>query len=115
VYVNDLADNVSDEGGRAGKWAAFYALGGIAPEPVRIPLRNGTGVRSVTPQAICLGDDAVISLRVSAPGDDQKLRIFSGDKIIIEKSLEHTSPAEMIVTNLPAQDAFCEEISITVT
>jgi NADPH-dependent 2,4-dienoyl-CoA reductase/sulfur reductase-like enzyme/CxxC motif-containing protein len=55
VYVNDLVDNVSDEGERAGKWAAARALGRIPAEPVRVQVQNGAGVRSVTPQSACPG------------------------------------------------------------
>jgi NADPH-dependent 2,4-dienoyl-CoA reductase/sulfur reductase-like enzyme len=114
VYVNDLADNVSTEGELAGKWAAARALGRIVSEPIRVPVRNGAGVRSVTPQKICSGDDAAISLRVNVPGKDQKLRILSGGaeggRVIAEKLLIRTSPAVMLRIKLPAQDADCREI-----
>jgi NADPH-dependent 2,4-dienoyl-CoA reductase/sulfur reductase-like enzyme len=112
VYVNDLADNVSDEGERAGRWAAARALGRILSEPARIPVRNGAGVRSLTPQTVCAGDAAVISLRVDAPGRDRRVLVSSGGRIIAEKKAEHTSPAEMILVNLPARDADCGEILV---
>jgi NADPH-dependent 2,4-dienoyl-CoA reductase/sulfur reductase-like enzyme len=114
VYVNDLADNVSEEGERAGKWAASRALGGILSEPVRVPVRNGAGVRSVTPQSICAGDGAVISLRVTVPGEDQRLRVFSGDTVIAEEPLDHTSPAEMLRIKAPAPETGCREIRVEV-
>jgi NADPH-dependent 2,4-dienoyl-CoA reductase/sulfur reductase-like enzyme len=114
VYVNDLVDNVSEEGERAGKWAASRALGRLLSEPVRIPVQNGAGVRSVMPQSICAGDGAVISLRVTVPGEDQKLRVFFGDTIIVEKLLDHTSPAEMLQIKLPAPETDCREIRVEV-
>jgi NADPH-dependent 2,4-dienoyl-CoA reductase/sulfur reductase-like enzyme len=115
VYVNDLVDNVSGEGERAGKWAAAYALGRIPSAPLRIPVRNGAGVRSLTPQTVCSGDDAaVISLRVGVPGRDQRVLVSSGNQVIAEKKVDHTSPAEMILVNLPALDADCGEIRVEV-
>jgi NADPH-dependent 2,4-dienoyl-CoA reductase/sulfur reductase-like enzyme len=112
VYVNDLVDNVSDEGERAGKWAASYALGKSAADPAGIPVRHGAGISSATPQAILPGEDAVMSLRASAPGNDKKLRVVSGGKIIANKKLEHVSPAEMITLNLPARNDFGETICV---
>jgi NADPH-dependent 2,4-dienoyl-CoA reductase/sulfur reductase-like enzyme len=114
VYVNDLADSVSEEGERAGKWAASRALGRILAEPVRVPVRNGAGVRSVTPQSVCAGEGAVIGLRVTEPGEDRKLRVFSGDTITVEKTLDHTSPAEMLRIELPAPETGCREIRVEV-
>ena len=114
VYVNDLVDNVSEEGERAGKWAAARALGRLSSEPVRIPVQNGAGVRSVSPQSICAGDGAVISLRVNAPGKDQRLRVFSGATVIAEKPLDRTSPAEMLRVGLPAPEVGCRGIRVEV-
>jgi NADPH-dependent 2,4-dienoyl-CoA reductase/sulfur reductase-like enzyme len=114
VYVNDLVDNVSEEGERAGKWAAYRGMDKIFSEPVRVPVRNGAGVRSVSPQSICAGDGAVISLRVTVPGEDQKLRVFSGGTVIAEKPLDRTSPAEMLQIKLPAPETGCREIQVEV-
>jgi NADPH-dependent 2,4-dienoyl-CoA reductase/sulfur reductase-like enzyme len=114
VYVNDLVDNVSDEGERAGKWAAARALGRIPVGTVRVPVQNGAGVRSVTPQSVCAGDEAVISLRVNVPGKDQRLRVFRGDTVIAEKALDHTSPAEMLRIKLPVQEEDCRGIRVEV-
>jgi NADPH-dependent 2,4-dienoyl-CoA reductase/sulfur reductase-like enzyme len=114
VYVNDLVDNVSVEGERAGKWAAARALGKVSLEPARVPVQHGAGVRSVTPQTICCGDAAVIGLRVNVPGKNQKLRVFSGDTVIVENFLDHTSPAEMLQIKLPAPEADCREIRVEV-
>jgi NADPH-dependent 2,4-dienoyl-CoA reductase/sulfur reductase-like enzyme len=114
VYVNDLVDNVSEEGEQAGKWAAARALGRLPPESVRVPVRNDAGVRSVTPQSICAGDGAVISLRVNVPGEDQRLRVFFGATVIVEKPLDHTSPAEMLRVRLPAPEEGCPGIRVEV-
>jgi NADPH-dependent 2,4-dienoyl-CoA reductase/sulfur reductase-like enzyme len=114
VYVNDLVDNVSDEGELAGKWAAVHALGGFSLDSVRIPVQSGTGVRSITPQRICAGDATVISLRVNAPGKDKKLRAVSGDKVLAEKVFDHTSPAEMLQIRLPVPEAGYREIRVEV-
>jgi thioredoxin reductase len=114
VYVNDLVDNVSDEGERAGKWAAARAFDRLSLAPVRIPVQCGMGVRSVTPQTICFGDAALIGLRVNVPGKNQKLRDFFGDTIGVEKLLDHTSPAEMLQIKLPALEKDCREIRVEV-
>jgi hypothetical protein len=81
---------------------------------VGVPVQNGAGVRSVSPQSVCAGDEAVISLRVNAPGKDQKLLAFSGDTVIAEKALDHTSPAEMLRIKLPVQEEDCRGIRVEV-
>jgi hypothetical protein len=114
VYVNDLADNVSNEGELAGKWAAVRALGGFSSDSVRIPVQIGTGIQSITPQKICTGDATIISLRVNVPGKDQSLRAVSGDKVLAEKTFDHTSPAEMLQIKLPVPEADCRGIRVEV-
>jgi hypothetical protein len=114
VYVNDLADNVSNEGELAGKWAAVRALGGFSSNSARIPIQIGTGIQSITPQKICTGDASVISLRVTVPGKDQRLRAVSGDKVLVEKKFDHTSPAEMLQIKLPVPEADCREILVEI-
>jgi NADPH-dependent 2,4-dienoyl-CoA reductase/sulfur reductase-like enzyme len=114
VYVNDLVDNVSSEGELAGKWAAAHALGGFSSDPVRIPVQSGMGIRSITPQRICTGDAAVIGLRVDVPGENKKLRAVSGEKVLAEKVLGHTSPAEMLQIKIPVLDADCRGIRVEV-
>jgi NADPH-dependent 2,4-dienoyl-CoA reductase/sulfur reductase-like enzyme len=114
VYVNDLVDNVSNEGELAGKWAAVHALGKFSPNAVRIPVQRGTGIQSVTPQKICSGDASVINMRVNVPGKNKKLRAVSGNRVLAEKAFDRTSPAEMLQIKLPALEADCREIRVEV-
>jgi hypothetical protein len=122
LHVNDLVDNVSEEGELAGTWAARYALGAgpggarsaAADGPAKIPVRAGAGIRYVTPQSVYPGETAAISLRVDVPGKDATLRLSSGDTVLTEKYFEYTNPAEMIVINTPVPEKVFPELEINV-
>jgi NADPH-dependent 2,4-dienoyl-CoA reductase/sulfur reductase-like enzyme len=114
LHVNDLVDNVSDEGELAGKWAARYALDTVTGGAVKIPVKAGSGVRYVTPQSAYSGEKAAVSLRVNAPGRDNTLRVSCANTVLVEKSFEYTNPAEMILMNLPVPEAVSGELEISV-
>jgi NADPH-dependent 2,4-dienoyl-CoA reductase/sulfur reductase-like enzyme len=114
LHVNDLVDNVSDEGEQAGKWAAFYAQGKTPADPARIPVHKGTGVRYVTPQTLCDNEETTLNLRVTTPGNNKKLRISSGGNTVMERSLPYTNPAEMILAKIPGHTGSIKEILVEV-
>jgi NADPH-dependent 2,4-dienoyl-CoA reductase/sulfur reductase-like enzyme len=104
LHVNDLADNVTEEGELAGTWAARHALGKAAGKPGKLPVRHGAGIRYTSPQAVYTGETAMMNLRVTMPGTDRILRFSNGDRVLAEKVMKHTSPAEMITLKLPVPD-----------
>jgi len=114
LHVNDLVDNVSEEGEWAGTRAAEYVFGTIFTETIKIPVHAGRGIRYVTPRELYAHEAAVLSLRVSIPGNNTTVRINSGKTIILEKEFRHTSPAEMIRLNVPTQDAIYHKLTVTV-
>lgn len=113
MQVNDLVDNVSDEGDIAGKWAAFHALGRAPQAAGTCPVRQGDGIRYITPQLIYLKEDSTLSFRVTAPGQDKTLRVSSGNKTLMKKTLKRVNPAEMIRVHFPAQEINPGEITVS--
>jgi NADPH-dependent 2,4-dienoyl-CoA reductase/sulfur reductase-like enzyme len=91
VHVNDLVDNVTLEGEKAGQNAAEYASGKASQE-MRIKLEAGENVRYVVPQMITGKREVTIRLRVKEPGRDVILRV--GD--IMAKKLKVVKPSEML-------------------
>jgi NADPH-dependent 2,4-dienoyl-CoA reductase/sulfur reductase-like enzyme len=91
VHVNDLVDNVTLEGEKAGQNAAEHALGKASPK-MGIKLEAGENVRYVIPQMITGKREVTIRLRVKEPGRDVTLRV--GD--IMAKKLKVVKPSEML-------------------
>ncbi|MDR1373502.1 MAG: FAD-dependent oxidoreductase [Treponema sp.] len=104
LHVNDLADNVTEEGDLAGTWAARHALGKLAGKSGKLPVRHGAGIRYTSPQTVYPGETATVNLRVTAPGIDKTLRFSNGGRALAERVFKHTSPAEMITLKLPVPD-----------
>jgi NADPH-dependent 2,4-dienoyl-CoA reductase/sulfur reductase-like enzyme len=104
LHVNDLADNVSEEGELAGMWAARHALGKVTGKPEQLPVRHGAGIRYTSPQAVYAGEPAIMNLRVNTPGIDKTLRFSSGNRVLAERIFKHTSPAEMVSLKVPVPD-----------
>jgi NADPH-dependent 2,4-dienoyl-CoA reductase/sulfur reductase-like enzyme len=91
VHVNDLVDNVTWEGEKAGQSAAEQASGKASPK-MGIKLEAGENVRYVIPQMITGEREVAIRLRVKEPGRDVILRV--GD--IMVKKLKVVKPSEML-------------------
>ncbi len=91
VHVNDLVDNVTLEGEKAGQNAAELALGKASPK-MEIELEAGENVRYVIPQMITGQREVAIRLRVKEPGRDVTLKV--GD--IMAKKLKVVKPSEML-------------------
>jgi NADPH-dependent 2,4-dienoyl-CoA reductase/sulfur reductase-like enzyme len=91
VHVNDLVDNVTLEGEKAGQNAAEHASEKAAPK-MGIKLVAGDNVRYVIPQMITGEREVTIRLRVKEP---EKGVIFKvGD--IMTKTLKVVKPSEML-------------------
>jgi NADPH-dependent 2,4-dienoyl-CoA reductase/sulfur reductase-like enzyme len=97
LHVNDLVDNVTREGEKAGASAAAFAAGGIEPGNNRIRLFAGENVRYVVPQVVNLGEGFTLSLRVKEPAENTKLMV--GD--IYSKNLRVIKPSQMIRVDIP--------------
>jgi NADPH-dependent 2,4-dienoyl-CoA reductase/sulfur reductase-like enzyme len=91
VHVNDLVDNVTLEGEKAGQNAAEHASGKAAPK-MGIRLEAGENVRYVIPQMITGEREVTIRLRVKEPEKGVILKV--GD--IMTKTLKVVKPSEML-------------------
>jgi NADPH-dependent 2,4-dienoyl-CoA reductase/sulfur reductase-like enzyme len=107
LHVNDLVDNVSDEGNLAGQWAASFALGTYF-KARHLPIRCGEGIGYTVPQHICDNNSFTLSLRASVPGNDKILCVSAGNEMIYKNEYKRVSPSEMIRANIPS---FCENAS----
>ncbi len=98
VQVHDLADNVSEEGARAGRCAARYALGRLPGGGAVVPCVPGRNVRYVCPQTIRTGGDAekaVLHFRVAQPEQNVKLVVRCGESIVAQQKELRANPGEM--------------------
>ncbi len=98
VQVHDLADNVSEEGARAGRCAARYALGRLPGGGAGVPCVPGRNVRYVCPQTIRTGGDAekaVLHFRVAQPEQNVKLVVRCGESIVAQQKELRANPGEM--------------------
>ncbi len=98
VHVNDLADNVSEESARAGKYAAQYAKKTLPKADGTIACVTGRNVRYLCPQKIqkAEGSEKVsLYFRVLNPELGVKLVARCGDEIIAQKKEFRVNPGEM--------------------
>lgn len=91
VHVNDLVDNVTLEGEKAGQSAAEHASGKASPK-MGIKLEAGENVRYVIPQMITGQREVAIRLRVKEPEKDVILKVGE----LMTKRLKVVKPSEML-------------------
>jgi thioredoxin reductase len=101
VVVYDLVDFVSQEGGRAGMYAARYAAGNLEKGGRTFGLVPGNNVRVLSPQVLTAGSDAILYLRVGEPVEG-KCRLFTVPDIF-SKSLRYARPGEMNEVKVSAE------------
>ncbi len=107
LHVNDLADNVTVEGEKAGRAAAQYAAGKLPAAVREVACRAGEGIRYVSPQKVVVGADgagARLHFRVLAPGGAAELRALADGETLAVRKVLRTSPGEMehLDVTLPA-------------
>jgi NADPH-dependent 2,4-dienoyl-CoA reductase/sulfur reductase-like enzyme len=100
LHVNDLVDNVTREGEKAGLNAANYAMGKTASEENMIPLKAGENIRYIIPQAISQGKEVTLSLRVKEPAED--VQIKAGE--ILTKRFRAVKPSQMVQVTITSKE-----------
>ncbi|MEG0068425.1 NAD(P)/FAD-dependent oxidoreductase [Cetobacterium sp.] len=104
VHVHDLVDFVSEEGERAGKFAACY----VSAENCKLEhvstIKNGYGIVYTVPQMINLDNlqnKLEIFMRVNNVYKNKKIVVREGDNIIASFKRVHLAPGEMEKILLP--------------
>jgi hypothetical protein len=101
VVVYDLVDFVSQEGERAGMYAARYAAGNLGKGARSLKLVPGNNVRILSPQVLTAETDVTIYLRVGEPVEG-KCRLFA-EPGVFSKNLRYARPGEMNEVKVSAE------------
>jgi NADPH-dependent 2,4-dienoyl-CoA reductase/sulfur reductase-like enzyme len=101
VVVYDLVDFVSQDGERAGKSAARYALGKLEKGPREFAIETTRNIRVISPQKLSGGQDVTVFLRVAEPVED-KCRLYA-EPGIFSQTLRYARPGEMNEVRLSAE------------
>ena len=128
LHVHDLVDYVSEEAGRAGKFAAEYirqtagdgaGTASAADGSTSIPLIPSGGVRYTVPQSIRLShmeDTLLVRFRVGSVFTDAVLTVTAGDTCLLRQKKKKLAPGEMqqIILKKSAIPADAQSITICV-
>lgn len=128
LHVHDLVDYVSEEAGRAGKFAAEYirqtagdgaGSASAADSSIGIPLIPSGGVRYTVPQSVRLShmeDTLLVRFRVGSVFTDAVLTVTAGDTCLLRQKKKKLAPGEMqqIILKKSAIPADAQSITICV-
>ncbi len=116
LHVNDLVDNVSQEGEDAGRYAAMYAEGKL-PSKKAVEVKAGDGVRYVCPQKIVPveGQDVTLYFRTVVPGRKTCLKAQQLGEVLAKQNVIASSPGTMESIVIPADKVAALTGDITVT
>lgn len=104
LHVHDIVDNVTKEAERAGENAAKYVLGELTPSKTS-NLKNGYGIRYVSPQSYYEGDGIVnVNFRVSKIFENAKIVVKNNGKEIRKIEKRILLPAEMETVVIAKKD-----------
>lgn len=95
LHVHDLADYVSEEGKRAGKSAAEYALGKVDNAKIRIIEPHGIVSYTVPSYVSCENGDITVLYRVRKKAEKASVKITCGGAVLSEKKRMFIAPGEM--------------------
>ena len=93
VVVYDLVDFVSEEGERAGRNAARFAVGKLARPARRFAVETDEKIRVISPQFLHGAEDTTLYLRVAEPVEG-RCRIFA-EPGLFSQTLRYARPGEM--------------------
>lgn len=128
LHVHDLVDYVSEEAGRAGKFAAEYirqtagdgaGSASAVDSSIGIPLIPSGGVRYTVPQSVRLShmeDTLLVRFRVGSVFTDAVLTVTAGDTCLLRQKKKKLAPGEMqqIILKKSAIPADAQSITICV-
>lgn len=117
VHVNDLADNVSVESAKAGKYAAQYAMGTLPQTQKTVANITGENVRYLCPHSLSVAkDNEKVSLYFRALHPDGKVTLVarSGDKILAKKKRPRVNPGEMEHIDFNTADIEGDSVTVEV-
>jgi NADPH-dependent 2,4-dienoyl-CoA reductase/sulfur reductase-like enzyme len=103
LHVHDIVDYVTIEAEKAGRNAAEFAEKGEVKKK-RIEVKAGEGIQYVLPKKTCPSYDTELFLRVEEPGQNKKLIVSSGKKILKKVKKKVVVPSEMIRLKLKKSD-----------
>ena len=105
LHVHDLVDNVSEESGNAGRFAAWYVLGKLAHTTDRIAVNAGNGINGQVPQFIsrCLSEPVSIMFRPRAVYENARIIVTAGKTEILSKKERILAPGEMVTIVIPPE------------
>lgn len=104
LHVHDIVDNVTKEAERAGENAAKYVLEELTHSKTS-NLKNGYGIRYVSPQSYYEGDGIVnVNFRVSKIFENAKIVVKNNGKEIRKIEKRILLPAEMETVVLAKKD-----------
>lgn len=106
LHVHDLVDNVSQESEIAGRSAAEYVLKGKNNAP-KYKVEEGKGIKYVTPSFIHQSDtdkDVNLYMRVDKVYKNARLKIYCGQRQLLNKKKMIFTPGEMEVVKINAKD-----------
>ncbi|GHV27729.1 pyridine nucleotide-disulfide oxidoreductase [Synergistales bacterium] len=101
VVVYDLVDFVSEEGAKAGKSAALYALGKLSDGGREFRIETDSRIRIISPQKLTGGQDVTLYLRVGEPVEG-KCELYA-EHGLFSKTLRYARPGEMNEITLSAE------------
>lgn len=110
VHVYDLVDDVTENGLRAGRYAARYAAHGASAYRARLSIAGDGSVHYVVPQHIhpeALIDGPIsIEFRVRQPIEAPvRAQVMAGDNVVLSRRLRYVRPSEMVTLELEPSHA----------
>jgi pyruvate/2-oxoglutarate dehydrogenase complex dihydrolipoamide dehydrogenase (E3) component len=100
MLVNDLVDDVSKQGERAGASSARYVNGIFASDKTDVSISPGRNIHSVVPQVLRITNEPQepieLFVRVQQPEHDIELQVLLDDRIIQTKKFDWVGPGEMV-------------------
>lgn len=117
VHVNDLADNVSVESARAGKYAALYTMGKLPKAKKTVLNVTGENVRYLCPHTLSIAEEnekVSLYFRVLHPELNVTLVAKSGDQIIAKKKRPRVNPGEMEHIDFNTKDVIGDNVTVEV-
>lgn len=118
LHIHDLADWAMEEGERAGRSAAYWALEGTSSQGSgHARIDAGPGIRYVVPQTVARSaSEVLLSFRVIAPSEHRTVTVSADGQQLVSERLRKAHPAEMVQLQVRCADGFeVRRLEVTLT